>query len=239
MRRDHRPYIVKKLFADLMKVYVHHFIRPQLEHLGEGFRFLMPWYVRIYGAPIEIGKYVNMVASSDSKIRLTIWPCRDGDGGIKIGDYCLICPGVRISSASEIVIGDNSMLANRVYITDSDWHDIYNRTSMGNPVPVHIEENVWIGDSAIICKGVTIGKNSIIGAGSVVTHDVTANTIAAGNPARPIRALDPNQKITPRSQWFSRPDELFQFFDKVDKDQLKQNTFLHWIRYLLIPRKTD
>jgi len=239
LRKDHRPYIVKKLYADLMKLYVQHFIRPQLESLGEGYRFLMPWHVRVHGAPIEIGKYVNMVAASDSKIRLTIWPRRDGDGSITIGDYCLICPGVRISSAAGIIIGDNSMLANCVYITDSDWHDIYNRTSMGNPVPVNIKENAWIGDSAIICKGVTIGRNSIIGAGSIVTRDVPPNTIAAGNPARPIKELDPNQEMIVRSQWFSNPEGLFSFFDRVDKEQLEENSFLHWFRHLLFPRKGD
>jgi len=239
LRKDHRPYVVKKLFADVMKLYVQHFICPQLEYLGEGYRFLMPWHVKVHGAPIEIGKYVNMVAASDSKIRLTIWPRHDGDGSIKIGDYCLICPGVRISSAAGIVIGDNSMLANRVYITDSDWHDIYNRTSMGNPLPVNIEENAWIGDSAIICKGVTIGRNSIIGAGSIVTRDVPPNTIAAGNPARPIKELDPNQELTVRSQWFGNPEGLFSFFDRVDKEQLKKNSFLHWFRHLLFPRKGD
>lgn len=239
MRRDHRPYFIKRYYADLMRLYVSHFLRPQLASLGKGFLFLKPWHMRIHGSPIGIGRYVNIVASSDNKVRLTVWPSDDNQGRIQIGDYCLICPGVRISSAADITIGDNCMLAYGVYLTDSDWHDNYNRTSTGNPVPLTIEENVWIGDSATLCKGVTVGKNSIIGAGAVVTHDVPPNTIAAGNPARVVKHLDPNQKMTPRSEYYSNPEQLFEFFDWVDRDQLKKNTFSHWLRSLLFPREED
>ena len=239
MRRDHRPYIIKKLYGDLQRLYVNHYLRPQMESLGEGFSFLKPWYVKLHGAPISIGTYANVVGSSDGKVRLTIWPKEEGDGRISIGDYCLICPGVRISSAAGITIGDNCMLANGVYLTDSDWHDIYNRTVTGKPIPMKIENNAWIGDSAIVCKGVTIGENSIIGAGSIVTHDVPANAIAAGNPAKVIKHLDPNQTITQRSQWFSNPDRLFEYFDILDRDALEKNTFSHWARTLFFPHHGD
>ena len=76
---------------------------------------------------------------------------------------------------------------------------------MGTTAPVTIEENVWIGDSAIICKGVTIGENSIIGAGAVVSRDIPANTIAAGNPARVVKELDPGEQMTKRDHVFSDP----------------------------------
>jgi maltose O-acetyltransferase len=55
---------------------------------------------------------------------------------------------------------------------------------------IDIKENCFIGDSAIILHGVTIGPNSVIGAGSVVTRDIPANTVAAGNPAKVISTLD-------------------------------------------------
>ena len=55
--------------------------------------------------------------------------------------------------------------------------------------PVRIEDNVWIGGGAILLPGVTVGDNSVIGAGAVVTRDVPANTVVAGNPARVIREL--------------------------------------------------
>lgn len=58
--------------------------------------------------------------------------------------------------------------------------------------PIHIGEDVWIGGSAVICPGVTIGDRSVIGAGSVVTRDIPADVFAAGNPCRVIRPLASN-----------------------------------------------
>ncbi|MFC1815917.1 acyltransferase, partial [Thermodesulfobacteriota bacterium] len=131
------------------------------------------------------------------------------------------------------------MLASGVYITDSDWHDIYNRVAIGKSAPVRIEKNVWIGDSAIICKGVTIGENSIIGAGAIVVNHVPADSIAAGNPARVVKQLDPKEQITTRAHWFSNPARLFKGLDQFDKDMLRGNTTLHWLRYLLFPIKGE
>ncbi|MBW1641986.1 MAG: acyltransferase [Deltaproteobacteria bacterium] len=242
MRREHRPYYIKKFFTDIQKFYVKHFLEPQLKSLGEEPSFIKPWHIEVFGSPIEIGNYVNIIASPDSRVRLTVWPTnpdRKDEGRISIGSYCVICPGVRLSSAMEITIGDSCMMANRVYITDSDWHDIYNRASTGNPKPVRIEENAWLGDSVIVCKGVTVGKNSIIGAGAVVASDIPANVIAAGNPAKVIKELDPNEQVTPRSQWYSNPDKLFMYFDMIDKDELKSNTCLGWIRSIFRPSKND
>lgn len=61
-------------------------------------------------------------------------------------------------------------------------------------LPITVEDNVWIGGSATILPGVTIGKNSIIAAGAVVTKDVAANTIVGGNPAQFIRAINEEDK---------------------------------------------
>ena len=118
---------------------------------------------------------------------------------------------------SKIVVGDNVMFAYGAYVTDSDWHDIYNRVAVvGKSAPVHIENNAWIGDSVIVCKGVTIGENSVIGAGSVVTSSIPANTIAAGNPARVIRPLDADRKIKTRAEWYADPAALFRQIDRID-----------------------
>ena len=69
-------------------------------------------------------------------------------------------------------------------------------------MPVTLGNNVWIGDGAKVCKGVTIGDNSVIGAGSIVTSDIPANSIAAGNPARVIKPLDPSQPLVKRESIF-------------------------------------
>ena len=56
--------------------------------------------------------------------------------------------------------------------------------------PIAIADNVWLGGGAIVCPGVTIGENTVVGAGSVVTRDLPANVVAMGNPARVLRAID-------------------------------------------------
>jgi NDP-sugar pyrophosphorylase family protein len=128
------------------------------------------------------------------------------------------------------------MIASHAYITDSDWHGIYDRslpsTTSSNVV---LEENVWIGDSAIVCKGVSIGKNSIIGAGAVVTSDIPANAVAAGNPARVIRELDPNRKIITRKDRYGDTDKMTAVLETAEKNCLEGNTFLGWIRSLIAP----
>ena len=88
------------------------------------------------------------------------------------------------------------MLGNFCYLSDSDWHDIHDRTCMpGGSAPIVLERGAWIGDSAIVLKGVRVGENSIVGAGAVVTKDVPPNVIVAGNPARVVKHLDPDRVI--------------------------------------------
>jgi acetyltransferase-like isoleucine patch superfamily enzyme len=200
---------------------------------------MKPWHVEFFGAPIEMGDCINVVASPDRKVRFGVWSEKENMGRIRVGDFCLICPGVRIGSAHEITIGDNCMLASGAYVTDSDWHDIYNRITIGRTEPVRIEDNVWVGDSAIICKGVTLGQNSIIGAGSVVVNSVPPNCIAAGNPARVVKQLDLDEAFTTRKEWFGDPVKLFEGFDRTDRQILRENSFFHWLRYLLFPSEQD
>jgi acetyltransferase-like isoleucine patch superfamily enzyme len=239
LNRDHRPYIIKKVYLKFQEFYTIHFLRPQLKSLGEGFQFIKPWHVEIFGSPIELGRCINVIGASDSKVRLSLWPLYKNARGIRIGDYCLICPGVRISSAAEIFIGDNCMIASHAYITDCDWHDIYNRVAFGRPSPVKIEKNVWIGDSAIICKGVTVGKNSIIGAGAIVVNDVPPNVVVAGNPAKVVKNLDAGAEFTTRAQWYSNPAKLYRDITQLDRYLLRGNTLLHWLRHLVFPAKGD
>jgi acetyltransferase-like isoleucine patch superfamily enzyme len=144
---------------------------------------------------------------------------------------------VRISSAAAVTIGDNCMLASNAYLTDSDWHGLYDRLSIGRSAPIRLGENVWIGDSAIVCKGVAIGRNSIVGAGAVVTQSLPENCIAAGNPARVVRTLDPSRPMTRRESLFSDPSRLAADFDRMDRARLKGNTLAHWLRTLIRPSR--
>ncbi len=240
VKHDHRPYFVKHLDLAFQKWYVHKYLRPQFEYLGKGFTFMKPWYVEVFGGPVVLGDYVNVIATPDHRPRFTLWSEKKTEGLIRIGNYCLVCPGVRISAARRIEIGDNCMMAQDCYITDSDWHSAYDRVAaFTQSAPVVIGNNVWVGDSAIVCKGVTIGDNSIIGAGSVVVKDVPANAVAAGNPAQVVRRLDPNREMITRAHWFSDPAEREAEIDRLDRRNLKGNSMTGWLRALLFPRKGD
>lgn len=105
---------------------------------------------------------------------------------ISIGDNCGFS-GTRIRAAQSVTIRDNVRCGANVLITDTDAHTDDPRA--GRDAPVVIDENVWIGMNVIVLKGVHIGQNSVIGAGSIVTNDIPANVVAAGNPCKVIKNL--------------------------------------------------
>jgi acetyltransferase-like isoleucine patch superfamily enzyme len=231
---------LKRLDLYFQKWYAQRFVRPQFESLGQGCTFMKPWHVEIFGGPVSLGNHSTVIATPDRKVRLTVWSDLQGEGRISIGSYALLCPGVRISAATAIVIGESCMLAQGVFLTDADWHGVYDRSEpIGRTIPLSIGDNVWIGDSAIVCKGVRIGENSIIGAGSVVSRDIPANTIAAGNPAMVLKDLEPGRSIKTRAQWFADPATLAAQFDQIDRHFMKDNTWIGWFRSLLSPRRGD
>ncbi|MBC7450108.1 MAG: sugar O-acetyltransferase [Cytophagales bacterium] len=90
-----------------------------------------------------------------------------------------------------IHIGDNVLVAPNVSLfTASHPIDVNIRLSLKEwSAPIRIGDNVWLGGGTIVCPGVTIGENSIIGAGSVVVKDIPANVVAVGNPCRIIKKL--------------------------------------------------
>ncbi|MDY0016256.1 MAG: acyltransferase [Candidatus Delongbacteria bacterium] len=99
--------------------------------------------------------------------------------------------GTVIAAAGSIKIGNNVLCGANTTITDYDWHGLEpdKRHQPADPKPVVIEDNVWLGLNSVVLKGVTIGRNSVIGANSIVTRDIPANVIAAGNPCKVIREL--------------------------------------------------
>jgi acetyltransferase-like isoleucine patch superfamily enzyme len=114
---------------------------------------------------------------------------------LHIGDNVGIS-GATICASKKITIGDNVMLGSNVSIMDTDFHAINpdNRrhnhdSSQIKNKEITIEANVFIGTNSVILKGTFIGKNSIIGAGSVVSGKIPENSIAVGNPAKVIRNL--------------------------------------------------
>ena len=107
---------------------------------------------------------------------------------------------------------------------------------VATPKEVIIEENVWIGEKSIILKGTTIGKNTIIGAGSVVSGEVPDNVVFAGNPAREIKKLDKEDFVT-RKSLFSESSTYLNDLLTIEKKTLETNTFFGWIKSIFWPKK--
>ena len=123
--------------------------------------FVNPPFYCDYGSHIEVGK--NFFANYNCTI-LDV-------GMVRIGDNCQMAPNVAIYTAGHPV-------------HPADRNSLYEYG-----IDVTIGNNVWLGGNVVICPGVTIGDNVVIGAGSVVTKDIPAWTVAAGNPCKVIRRI--------------------------------------------------
>lgn len=131
-------------------------------------------------------------------------------GHVTMGSHCYLGDNSRIWSAVRVSIGDRVLIRHNSSIFDSDTHPMapadrhrhfVEMTTKGRlskvdlrEEPVLIEDDVWIGCNAVILKGVTIGRGAVIGAGSIVTHDVPPYAVAAGNPARVVRELTADER---------------------------------------------
>ena len=198
---------------------------------------LNPQHLKIFGNNISIGDYATLITAPDKRIDLSTWETDKINGELQLGKYILISPGTSIRSAQKIVIGDSTMIASDVTITDSDWHDIYDRTDyVASPKEVIIQENVWIGEKSLILKGSKIGKNSIIGAGSVVSGEVPANVVFAGNPAKEIKKLD-EKSFKTRESLFSESSTYLEDLLTIEKKTLEHNSLINWLKSLIWPEK--
>ena len=196
---------------------------------------LNPQHLKIFGNNISIGDYATLITAPDKRIDLSTWETDKINGELQLGKYILISPGTSIRSAQKIVIGDSTMIASDVTITDSDWHDIYDRTDyVASPKEVIIQENVWIGEKSLILKGSKIGKNSIIGAGSVVSGEVPANVVFAGNPAKEIKKLD-EKSFKTRESLFSESSTYLEDLLTIEKKTLEHNSLISWLKSLIWP----
>lgn len=237
MRADLRPYWIKKAWLSLRNAWVDYYLRPRCEDLGPFHTIMNPWYVRISGTNIRIGHSFTAIGEPHHRVEIGVWGRGFGRGSVTIGDACLMSPGSRISASDDVTLGDGVMLANGAYITDSDWHGLYDRIDRDEQVtPVKIGDNVWIGDHATVLKGVTIGDNSVVAAGAMVTRDVPANVVVAGNPAKVVRALDPDLPKRTRVDMYRKPEEVAAFFDSVDRQVLGDNSLWFWLLTLVYPK---
>lgn len=105
------------------------------------------------------------------------------------GKNIIINKGATIISPGRVVIEDNVLIGPEVKIATVN-HDLHDRHNLMHFGKVTIKENAWIGIGAIICPGVTIGRNAVVAAGAVVTKDVPDDVVVGGNPARIIKKID-------------------------------------------------
>lgn len=109
---------------------------------------------------------------------------------ISLGTGVYLNAGCTILDTASVIIGARSMLGPRVQIYCANHHNDAERRAAGLEIalPVNIGSRVWIGGGAILLPGISVGDDAIIGAGSVVTHNVEPGATVVGNPARPIRS---------------------------------------------------
>jgi len=132
-----------------------------LGQVGQDSIIWPPFYC-VYGRNISLGDHVFL------NVLCTILDCNE----VRIGHHVMIGPNVQIYTAAHLLEAEPRNQGLEV------------------AKPILIEDNVWIGGGAILLPGVRIGRNAVVGAGAVVTCDVSANTVVAGNPARVIREIE-------------------------------------------------
>lgn len=138
---------------------------------------------------IEEGVGIGFFAGAANGQSIMLQP-RYPSSYIRIGKNTQLSNGVEILAVDTIVIADNCRIG-KCLIVDSDFHGLTpeSRDTEGATKPIVIGNDVFIGQNVTILKGVHIGDAAVIGAGSVVTQDIPARTLVAGNPARIIREI--------------------------------------------------
>lgn len=143
------------------------------------------------GSSIHFGQRVQVYPGARLEV---IRPSLDGSPRLSIGDDTKIMYDFHCGAAEKVVIGRNVLIASRVFITDHDHvFDDQDRSARENSAlstsPVVVEDGCWIGEGAVILKGVNVGYRAVIGANAVVTRDVLPWTVVGGNPARLVKQI--------------------------------------------------
>jgi acetyltransferase-like isoleucine patch superfamily enzyme len=177
--------------------------RSQCTSVGSAFRMVDLPYLDGNGR-IVIGDHVTL----DGRLSFVFGNRTGTLPQVVIGDHTYVGYGCSFTASCSISVGKHCLLAGGVQVSDYDGHPVdaaLRRCGAPTPPegvrPVTIGDDVWIGTGVLILKGVNVGDRSIIGAGAVVTRDVPADTVVAGNPARIVKQL-----VVPaadRSSWLA------------------------------------
>ena len=186
----------KKMNSNWFKIFL------RLNKISYGKRLLLKGIPVIFsksGSKLSIGNNVTINSSFLSNLvglsQRTIIVTRTSKAEIRIGNNVGIS-GTTIYARKSITIGDNTLVGGNTKIIDNDFHPVDPDVRLKTPHAnmgirsIEIGENVFIGCNCLILKGSKIGDNSVIGAGSIVSSEIPANCIAAGNPAKVVRNLN-------------------------------------------------
>ena len=165
-------------------------LKEMFAEIGEGCYIEPPFRSNFGGRHVHFGHHVY------ANFNLTLVD----DTHIYVGDYTMFGPNVVVATAGHPIVPELRELAYQ-----------YN-------APVHIGRNCWIGAGVIVLPGITIGDNSVIGAGSVVTKDIPANVVAVGNPCRVLREInEKDREYYFKGRKIREEDKKFQRFYTKNK----------------------
>jgi maltose O-acetyltransferase len=162
--------------------------------LGEGAMFYVPVCVAGGAGRLTIGarnKFGFGMAHRLGSGEIMLQP-RAAGAQIILGEGNWFNNNAVICANEFVSIGNNCVIGDQVAVYDCDFHEINPKSrncGFGPTSPVSIGNNVWLGSRVMVLKGVTIGDNSVVGAMSLVTKSIPANSVAAGIPARVVRQI--------------------------------------------------
>ncbi len=170
--------LLDRLYSLILSQFLHS-AGTQFQLRAFGNRITHPWN-------ISVGDYFS---SRENLKLLAGGPITVGNNVSCNSNVVIDSSGSSISIGSDVLLAQNVVIRSANHATDLVDTPIRLQGSIGSPVV--IENDVWIAANCVITQGVTIGTGTVVGAGSVVLHDLPAMTICAGNPARPLVNRDP------------------------------------------------
>lgn len=133
---------------------------------------------------MTVGDHVRLV-STVATLELVAFP----GGHLEIGNNVFINYGSSLVATTLVRIGDDCLIGTHVTVMDSDFHQVADKSWQLKGEPIVIEDRAWLGNRSMVLKGVRVGHDAVVAAGSVVTHDVEARTLVGGVPAKLIRRI--------------------------------------------------
>jgi len=158
----------------LMRTLWHCFQLPFFNHTPRMLSPLRIFLLRLFGA--KIGRHCNI------SYGVKIWV----PWNLTLGDYTAIGFGTEIYNFAPVVLGSNTVLSQRCYVCTAS-HDYSHPHHPLTTAPIHIGSEAWVAAEVFLAPGITIGEGAVVGACSVVTRDLPAWKVCAGNPCRVLK----------------------------------------------------